>query len=1638
MERYLSNPNVDKTVVNTIQVYEGGTGGITVDEAQQNLDILDKGTVGAPNGLAIMPANGLFGGSIEGGVDDKPMIDGPKFVRTNQTNKFFITNYDIKTDYAVSSSMGQIHREEDYLIFKSGPDAGVATIKVNNLEVQLDIFLALINMPDIVYPPSGADDINSKVEVKTTEFITGEVNTFHAYTDWQLSTTVEMDNIFKAVEKSANFLTNWKVEGLQENVTYYIRFRYWDNVGNKSSWSEITQFKTRVTFAPEKPFIVSPPNGTDELKADVNFTSSDLFTYEDVTHVSSDWQFSTSSVFAGLFLESEADETNLTSWTVGGLNTSTLYYVRVRHTDSRGRKSDWSDPSRIRTRKSFAAETPFIINPGNSTDGHNSRVGIASSVFSGGDSRVTHQSSDWEISEDTSFQYPYVKSYSNSNDKTYWVAKKLKSATTYYARVRYRDTMGYVTDWSKPIQFKTKDSFNPSRPTVTEPNNAKTDVGPWLAMRSAAYVSNNEGDIHLNSDWEIGSSISFSDLVKWNTAADNDKITWTVKGLEEGSQYFVRIRHRSSIDGEEFVSDWSSPVSFSTKVSFAPGKPTITYPRSGAKDVSENINITSTNYLPSDSQDVHVNSDWEISTNSGFTDIVQSNYGSAVAKTLWQVTNMRSLTTFFVRVRHRTINDGIYYVSDWSSTNNFTVEHTAPATPVILTPSNGSDKVDTNPLITSSAYLAGEVEEKHFASSWQIASDSQFTDIVLSLQSSSTNKVSWQVEGLENSKNYYVRVKHIGSLGFESAWSTGSQFTTKAAIVSQAPKILKPTEGAVNVDPEVSITSSSFATSEPSDSHLSSDWEISLESSFTNVIKSEYNSMVSKTSWAPGKLLNQTIYYVRVRHKGSLSGPTGWSTASSFTTKAAAYNQAPSIVSPANNATGVVTAIEITSSVFASSDTSDTHLSSDWQLSTSPTFATLANSVTGSLVNKTKWAPGGLQENTSYYVRVRHTGSVTGPTGWSTTSSFKTKAPDVIGQVAKPSITEPTSGTTGLNTSFIVKGSAFSSSVGGDSHKASDWEVATDIGFGAVVKSSYDSTVSKTSWSVGALTVDTTYYLRVRYKGNTGGNSPWSDVVNVKTKVDTGGSEIVTTPTITSPPAGSSQGISAITITSSSFGSSSTSSTHQSSDWELSTNSAFTTIVKSSYDTAAELTSWGITNLTAGTTYYVRVKHTSSSGKDSAWSNTVSFSTTTVSVPGANGIVKYDIASQFVFLGAYPTNWSVIFSKNTDLFSTHSSYSTWGGEYDGSAYTGHSYLKRHEVKSDGTFNTEVIRAAMTMSSVSGTSITSVNGAWSTSDKSKQAYYGVITALVGQYGESLPSATFLVGDGAGTGYYGGVSTDKAYAPPDGKLPTDPGATGAYNTQFISAIDVNDTFDTIVYSWGASIYQMNNTVKIKYSLQADDGSRTGLFSGPLEIPAGSIPTGFGWMVGISGNGNVVFVHSGSNWVYIYQRDNTGVNWAFVEKIQLPTDAFFFEISETGDKMVVGNKTWFACTVVSKKNGSWNNFTLIEPIGSVQIPSTYFVRGTRCSISKDGTVVSVGVVKEKGFEVHFYREQPDGSWGSVKVIQLPIPDIGTLSSFDVNHKLSFDGTTCMMMEPNYTVSASSGIGAPVPFHGKVCLAY
>ena len=100
---------------------------------------------------------------------------------------------------------------------------------------------------------------------------------------------------------------------------------------------------------------------------------------------------------------------------------------------------------------------------------------------------------------------------------------------------------------------------------------------------------------------------------------------------------------------------------------------------------------------------------------------------------------------------------------------------------------------------------------------------------------------------------------------------------------------------------------------------------------------------------------------------------------------------APSITSPTlgSNTSGVGPVI--TSSAFTMPMGTDTHVSSDWQISTSPVFATVVMESLANTVQLTSWNVTGLVYGTTYYVRVRHRSSMNGASDWSAISSFTTK-----------------------------------------------------------------------------------------------------------------------------------------------------------------------------------------------------------------------------------------------------------------------------------------------------------------------------------------------------------------------------------------------------------------------------------------------------------------------------------------------------------------------------------------------------------------------------------------------------------------------------------------------------------------------
>jgi hypothetical protein len=109
----------------------------------------------------------------------------------------------------------------------------------------------------------------------------------------------------------------------------------------------------------------------------------------------------------------------------------------------------------------------------------------------------------------------------------------------------------------------------------------------------------------------------------------------------------------------------------------------------------------------------------------------------------------------------------------------------------------------------------------------------------------------------------------------------------------------------------------------------------------------------------------------------------------------------PTNVSPTDGETEIGSSETLEASAFEALGVSDTHASSDWQLATDAEFNTIVDSSTDDTENLTSWEVTGLDEDTTYYWRVRYTGTNNGTSEYSTPTEFVTSetfGPTVIGE----------------------------------------------------------------------------------------------------------------------------------------------------------------------------------------------------------------------------------------------------------------------------------------------------------------------------------------------------------------------------------------------------------------------------------------------------------------------------------------------------------------------------------------------------------------------------------------------------------------------------------------------------------------
>ncbi len=425
---------------------------------------------------------------------------------------------------------------------------------------------------------------------------------------------------------------------------------------------------------------------------------------------------------------------------------------------------------------------------------------LLTSTFSGETGVGSHQSTDWQISTTATFTtgtYAY-----NQNDTVNLLSVTLPGSTlssnvTYYARVRHRDDLGNISNWSKVATFNTGLTIN--TPTISV--NSPTGLIPIIT--SSAYVGVNT---HTRSHWQISTDLNFTSIYEELVDSPTSLTQYTPQTLSYNTLYYVRVRYKDNLLQ---ASEWSDPTSFytdtQTNVNPKINRPNILAPVNSATGSTLTPTITASGFIGYNGA-THVSSTWQISTSSTFGSSGGQAPGTSYSASP-QITNTSGLVfesandinnktfitigagileeanTYYVRVRYQYVDlQNTNWYSEWSepiyfATTAVPAELQCPEV-TSITESNIYDRMD----VVSSTFVATPTAaQAHVSSDWEVATDAGFTNKVIVATDDTTNKTTFPIptDSIRPSTNYYVRVRYYNG-SIYSAYSTGYVFTSPA------------------------------------------------------------------------------------------------------------------------------------------------------------------------------------------------------------------------------------------------------------------------------------------------------------------------------------------------------------------------------------------------------------------------------------------------------------------------------------------------------------------------------------------------------------------------------------------------------------------------------------------------------------------------------------------------------------------------------------------------------------------------------------------------------------------------------------------------------------------------------------------
>ena len=418
---------------------------------------------------------------------------------------------------------------------------------------------------------------------------------------------------------------------------------------------------------------------------------------------------------------------------------------------------------------------------------------------------------------------------------------------------------------------------------------------------------------------EVSTTDDFSNVIVSGALLSAN--TFDVNGLNYETEYFWRVR--AIKDGNPGV--WSDPFAFTTKIA-PPVAPTLILPT----DATINVHPAAL-ALIWQSQTRASSYRVQLATDPDFTNIVKDERvtGGAI--------DVSGLLVYGKQYYWRLTASNSTGTSDWSPVWSFS---TLLPTPTLSVPANNEQAL-TVPVQFSWQTLQGITTY-----GLQIATDATFSTIVFD---GTVNGNTFSASGLEIDTRYFWRIRAIGIDGALSDYTEARNLST----LVPAPKLSLPFSGSLDIETVVDLVWN--ANPKPAKYQI----QVSTASDFKTTAA---DRTIDGTTLSLNGLVNNQVYYWRVRAITADKGNSGWSDPYTFVTIVA-----PTVnVAPINNSKKVLYPVMLEWKSVGKDIKYDVEIASDRNFST----IVVKDVVTG--VNTKEFGNyEGLDSYQTYWWRVR-------------------------------------------------------------------------------------------------------------------------------------------------------------------------------------------------------------------------------------------------------------------------------------------------------------------------------------------------------------------------------------------------------------------------------------------------------------------------------------------------------------------------------------------------------------------------------------------------------------------------------------------------------------------------------------------